>query len=305
MTQPIVLKLPVGVRLDYLAEGGANIVYRFNSTPAVLSKPPKRLSGSAGSDLSQTDLPPELRGKLLRLRKETKSRTAYEETVQDFEKIIRPLFDAHELVDQRLVLLPSGLVQHCNEQLLAAELDGLRPKKRYGSTLSVNEPFGLLITDMTPMGDPKMTLAELKPKWLLQSPSAPAHARRCRTCALREMKIHEACGADFDEESQHSFCPLDLVSDKFEDVLRAAKYIKGCRDQLRLARVLYRNSTILRLRTHQSAAKEVGLLGPPAHSRGKSLAMTLRDCTMFIKVCKTKSILTKKIFLRQPICLFY
>jgi inositol-pentakisphosphate 2-kinase len=151
----------------------------------------------------------------------------------------------------------------------------------------MDEPFGLLITDMTADGDPGATLAELKPKWLNQSPSAPAAAHRCRTCALREMKNRESLMLG--QKEQRSFCPLDLVSEKFEDVVRATGFIKGCKDRSRLARILYCNPTLQRLRSLQKVEEDVGLHGPAAKSRDMSLAMTLRDCTMFIKVSTTTS----------------
>lgn len=274
MAKPNLLELPAGIQLVYLAEGRANVIYRFVSTPAI-SIP---VNGSGHS----SGLPVQLRGKLLRLRKETPSGIAYQEIARNFDKVIRPLFKPEELVDQVLVWLPKGLVQQCNEQLRAAEQSGRRPRKRHGVYLSVNEPLGMLVTDMTTFDDPGSSLAELKPKWLLQSPSAPPNSRRCRTCALRDMKNQEA--RETGAKEQRSFCPLDLVSDRFENVLRATQFITGCKDQKRLAQVLYRNNVLLKLQTHQAAMDDVGLNGPPVQSREKSIAMILRDCTMFIKV---------------------
>ncbi|KAL6234499.1 hypothetical protein BDW75DRAFT_251402 [Aspergillus navahoensis] len=268
MTQLKSFELPSGTQLAYLAEGGANIIYRI---------------------VSQADrqiLPAEYRGKLLRLRKDTPAGVSYQEIARNFDKVVRPLFNPEELVDQELVYLPKGLSQQCNEQLRAAELTGKRPKQRQGVYLSVTEPFGLLVTDMTPFGNPGTDLAELKPKWLVQSPSAPAGARRCRTCALRDMKNNDARRVGAAEV--RSFCPLDLGSDKFEHVLRAAKFVKGYKDHTRLARVLYRNPTLLKLLAHQRSMKDVGLYGPSPFSRDKSIAMTLRDCTMYIKMPRSE-----------------
>ncbi|KAJ5129284.1 Inositol-pentakisphosphate 2-kinase [Penicillium bovifimosum] len=277
MTKPNLLELPRGVQLVYLAEGGANVIYRFVANTA---RAPKDISLSPSN--ADYSLPAQLRGKLLRLRKETAADIPYKEIVRNFDTIIRPLFTPDELVDQTLIRLPEGLLSRCNDQLRTAELNDARPKKRHGNYLCLNEPFGLLITDMTTAGEPGAYLAELKPKWLNQSPSAPSTAQRCRTCALREMKNREALLLGLKE--QRSFCPLDLVSEQFENVLRATGSIKGCKDRARLARILYRNPTMLRLQSLQKSEREVGLHGPPAHSRGMSLAMTLRDCTMFIKI---------------------
>lgn len=270
MTQLKTFELPPGAQLAYLAEGGANIIYRIVSPG---------LSG-------QSTVPAEYKGKLLRLRKDTPAGVSYQEIVRNFDKNIRPLFKPEELVDQEIVYLPKGLIRQCNEQLHASELSGSRSKQRRGGYLSLAEPFGLLVTDMTSFGNPGTELAELKPKWLLQSPSAPTGARKCRTCALRDMKNH--CARRMGAVESRSFCPLDLVSDKFENVLRATKFLKGFEDHARLARVLYRNPTMLKLFAHQRSMQDVGLYGPSPHSRDSSLdsslAMTLRDCTMYIKV---------------------
>ncbi|GFG10893.1 inositol-pentakisphosphate 2-kinase [Aspergillus udagawae] len=279
MTKPAFLELSAGAQLIYLAEGGANIIYRIASAPSPSRIGPTDIHSASGPQLT---VPPDFKGKLLRLRKETKAKISYQEIACNFDRTIRPLFSPEELVDQELVYLPNGLVQRCNEQLIAAERNGERPKKRQGVYLSVTEPCGLLVTDMTTYCAPDTVLAELKPKWLLQSPSAPVNARRCRTCALRDMKNHQSRRAGGSEEL--SFCPLDLVSDKFENVLRAAKYVQGSEDKTRLARILYRNPTLQKLLTHQKAMRDVGLHGPSAQSREQSLAMTLRDCTMFIKI---------------------
>ncbi|CAI7620027.1 unnamed protein product [Penicillium glandicola] len=280
MTKPSPLELPLGVQLVYLAEGGANVIYRFVGNSFAKKDPERPLSPTLDTD--HCNLPPQLKGKLLRLRKETAAYISYTEIIQNFNTIIRPLFNPEELVDQTLVTLPEGLLSSCNEQLRTAELNGARPQKRHGSYLCLHEPFGLLITDMTTAGDPGANLAELKPKWLNQSPSAPATAQRCRTCALREMKNCESQLLGLKE--QRSFCPLDLVSGQYEDVLRATGLIKGCKDRSRLARILYRNSTLQRLQSLQKTERDVGLQGPAAQSREMSLAMTLRDCTMFIKI---------------------
>ncbi|KAJ5353822.1 Inositol-pentakisphosphate 2-kinase [Penicillium brevicompactum] len=259
MTKPSLLELPTGVQLIYLAEGGANVIYRFVNTNEIL--------------------PPQLQGKLLRLRKQTAADITYKEIARNFDTIIRPLFKPDELVDQTLIRLPESLLARRNEQLRAAERNGQRPKKRHGTYLCLNEPFGLLVTDMT--ADKGSTLAELKPKWLNQSPSAPPTAHRCRTCALREMKNHASL---LPAKEQRSFCPLDLVSEQYESVLRATGLIQGCTDRSRLAHILFRNPTLLRLQSLQKTEREVGLLGPLAQSREMSLAMTLRDCTMFVKI---------------------
>jgi inositol-pentakisphosphate 2-kinase len=286
MSGPITLEFPLGAQLIYLAEGGANVVYQIIGPSVDISTELEKVHYGYGTppptEIEDVEDRRPLDGKLLRLRKHTSSGISYLETARNFDRIIRPLFKPGELIDQTLVKLPKGLIQKCNEQLRADEKLRNRPKKRHGVYLSTTEPFGLLITDMTSTHNPRITLAELKPKWLLQSPSAPINATRCRTCALREMKNSDARKTGAQEE--RSFCPLDLVSENPEDVLRATRFIRGCTDRTRLARFLYQNRTLLKLREHQRLMKEVGLFGQPAQSKDMSLSMTLRDCTMFIKV---------------------
>ena len=288
MTKPSLLELPPGVQLCYLAEGGANVIYRFVATPIrsalVIKRNHRRpLSPVSTDDVEHCGVPERFQGKLLRLRKETAADLSYSEIIHNFNHIVRPLFQPEELVDQTLIKLPEGLIGHCNEKLRLDELNGKRPKKRHGTYLCPQEPFGLLITDMTTFNEPGALLAELKPKWLIQSPSAPSTAHRCRTCALREMKNHDARLLGLQE--QRSFCPLDLVSEHFENILRATTFIKGASDRVRFAQILFKNPTLRKLQSQQKAWARVGLHGPPSTSQKASLDMTLRDCTMFIKVC--------------------
>ncbi|KAJ6171432.1 hypothetical protein N7470_000499 [Penicillium chermesinum] len=276
MPKPAPLELPEGVRLEYLAEGGANVIYRFVATPVKDAKWP--VSNVTINSIEHSSLPRNYGANY----SETTVNTPYKEIAQNFNSVIRPLFSQEELVDQTLIRLPEGLIHRYNEQLRLLEISGRRPKKRHGGYLAVNEPFGLLITDMTAFDEPGTILAEFKPKWLTQSPSAPALARRCRTCALREMKNHEA--REVAAKEQRSFCPLDLVSEHYEHVFRATAFIAGCNDRARLAHILYSSSTLRKLQSRQKASGKVGLYGPTGISQTTSLGMTLRDCTMFVKI---------------------
>lgn len=282
--------LPPGARLVYLAEGGANVVYKIippgqhdpdddKMASAIASPGNPTTTTTRGRESNQYNF---FAGKLLRLRKLIDSGTPYQETMRNFDSMVRPLFRDDELVDQMLIRLPRGFVAQCNDQLRADEACNRRPKSRHGVYLSSKEPFGLLITDMTPNAKTGACLWEFKPKWLLQSPSAPSDAKRCRTCALREMKNHDARIAG--ESETHSFCPLDLVSDNYEDVVRAAQFIKGSHGFTRVARFLHRNSTLLKLQDYQRQMNAVGLPGLHAQSRERAVSMTLRDCTVFVKV---------------------
>lgn len=279
---------PANAKLSYLAEGGANVVYRINHPPTTVDTDREKPVDEEGGTCNYA-------GKLLRLRKNIESGTPYIETARNFDARIRRLFRCDELVDQKLVRMPKELIMSCNEQLKLDETSNCRSKARRGAYLSVKEPFGLLITDMTVAPGSGETLWEFKPKWLLQSPSAPPDATRCRTCALREMKNHDALkkaeknpnGTRMSPPLQKvSFCPLDLVSDSFEDVLRATQFISNAPGSHRAATILYKHPTLMKLKHWQRHMNAVGLPGLEAQCQDRAVSMTLRDCTMYIKVSR-------------------
>jgi inositol-pentakisphosphate 2-kinase len=260
--------------LEYLAEGAANIVYKLRP--------------------SHSDL--------LRLRK-TRSSIPYSEIVHNFETIVAPLFPNDALIHPRLFKLPDAetLISRLNEALREKDADGSRSEMRKGVYLATDEEHGIFIHDMTPRHQ-KEKFIEFKPKWLIQSPSAPAEAKRCRTCALREMR---RAGNRASGRGDTGFCPLDLLStteDMLEDVLRS---LVG--DDLGLAKAIFKDKVqplLVRLRTLQIEHNRVGLAGlnserisVPSHREADRsqessaasvmldtlLGMTVRDCSVFIR----------------------
>lgn len=293
-------ELPPQISPQYLAEGAANIVYRFvipSCSPSIAAD--IALDNDDGPE-STTPPPTEIdalrydpivEGKLLRLRKGLSSTVSNEESFKRFQDVIRPLIPAENLVEQALVRLPPRLIADCNRQLHVDESSGVRPRKRCGVYLAEDEPYGTLITDMSPNRDAGEVLVEFKPKWLAQSPSAPPGSTRCRTCALRSMRAARRRGGV--DDLGMSFCPLDLVSGERIKVERAVTAIcSSLQDsQLykrdlgnRLADFLCENSLLRRLKQLQLELDKVGILEADVASRDFLTAMTLRDCTMFIKV---------------------
>ena len=297
-------EVPPQGSLQYLAEGAANIVYRLiipPSSPSIAAE----ITPEEEHDSEPTTPPPSeidalrydpiFKGKLLRLRKGLASTVSNEESFKRFQDGIRPLFPAENLVEQALLRLPSRLIADCNWQLHEDERSGSRPRKRCGVYLAEDEPYGTLITDMSPDRDAGEVLVEFKPKWLAQSASAPPGSTRCRTCALRHMKASQQRRGI--EDASTSFCPLDLVSRDRSRVERAVTaiclpleksepqmYKQGIRS--RLVDFLYDNPILQRLEQLQLELDKVGILEADVTSRDFLTAMTLRDCTMFIKVCK-------------------
>lgn len=291
------------VRLAYLAEGAANIVYRIESPepdPSIGAEPYPE-STTYGpltpppTEIEPLYLDPALEGQLVRLRKNLSTTVPIAESHAHFENIIRPLFSEENLVQAVLFHPLRELLRECNADLRKMEKDGRRHKKRCGVYLDEDEEHGCLVTDMSWIFDDSFGCFEFKPKWLLQSPSAPAGSRRCRTCALRAMKRSTG-----DISNKASFCPLDLVSMDRVRVANAVPHILGpdpkkdsnlSSEQMntlpsRLADILYKNTLLHRLRELQLDLDPFGVLEADSTSPKFLAAMTLRDCSLFLKVSR-------------------
>lgn len=283
--------------LHYHAEGGANILYRIHAAP------------SQDLDLST---------KLLRLRKDKSFTTPTAAQHEFFTSSIAPLFRASNLVDVQPVRVSRGLLDALNAQLdldlgLAAgdETGPRRPAKRHGDRLATADDFGLLVTDMgigssfNGGGGGSGVLVELKPKWLAQSPNAPRGAKRCRSCALRARRRATQPEGRF--AGSREFCPLGLVSGD-EGVRRATagRVValqlqlwemgvgedegegegEGVGEALSTYLSTHAYGVLETLRQHQTRLDPDGILAlrdGDKPSEDFLTAMTLRDCTLFVR----------------------
>ena len=178
----------------------------------------------------------------------------------------------------------------------------VRAGKRHGTYLETNEPFGVLVTDMTATLDGEAL--EFKPKWLAQSPNAPANSIRCRTCALRAMRASTLPSTAFSASRPglpdtsapvtpfprpRGWCPLRLLSKRsnvestIEDIMRQRHHQLSAQAKERAVKWLYENTLLQRLKELQTQMDPCGVLGGEI---GEELliAMALRDCTLFLKV---------------------
>lgn len=291
----LTLEQDTPIRVRYHAEGAANVVFIITSSRGAVGKDDDY--GAVGT--STTDGIPRidvrLRGKLLRLRKDVPTVTPVMNSHRHYETHIEPLFPAESLVEQILCNVTPEFVRKCNAALRMEEEPFMkRPKKRHGVNLSETETHGLLITDMT--CDDKHASTEFKPKWLAQSPSAPAGSKRCRTCALRAMRDvkSNAKPATFRQDSA-DFCPLTLVSGD-KDLIRPSlepillKSIGAPLDILGfvdLTLPYFQNLHLFRLlRDLQLDKDPKGILDVDPSNVDFMTAMALRDCTFFLKVSK-------------------
>ena len=300
--------------LAYLAEGAANVVYRIvppPPSPGTLSASDS-LSESCGpstpppSDLPPLTTEPLYENKLLRLRKALPNLTSVFAAQVSFEKQIAPLLPSECVVEQTRVKLARGLISARNAELRRMESQGTRSPKRHGAYLADDE-YGSLVTDMSSAGNPNALALEFKPKWLAQSPSAPKNARRCRTCALQSKRLNLK-GKDVNAQralhphASSSFCPLRLTTSRSQDhVAVAGQITRGGKDRpeacaqeanAKLIGWVRETPLIRKLRNLQIELDEKGVLLLPAEKRRTeaeneklAVAMTLRDCTLFLKAC--------------------
>ena len=244
--------------LEYLNEGGANFVFRILT--------------DAGKGP-----PSQLKGKLLRLRKDLPHVQSANEQLRAFDTHFKPLFAEENLIEHEPIAIDEYFPEILDEALKAME----RPSHRLNDFLPPDETHGLLVTDMSPGGDGE--LLQLKPKWLAPSPNAPSNARRCRTCALRAQRASKNVRTATDAQET---CPLDLISDDVEDRNKVAQQISS---NTRLQRFLVSSAHPLlqTLRESQIQLDPKGVLGisttDAAVVQSLCKAMTLRDCTLFLR----------------------
>lgn len=241
--------------LKYLNEGGANFVFRLLP--------------------HDTELPLIARRRLLRVRKDLPDAQSTKAAKQSFETNFRPLFPAEHLVQQELVEVDEALLLALQASLGTTK----RPSHRQQDVVATTEPHALLITDMTP--GPDDVLLQAKPKWLQQSPSAPNGAKRCRTCALRAQRGAKGIRTATDKQAT---CPLKLVSDHLDLRTEAAGSIT--QDAV-LREYLAKDalSLLQTLRRHQASRDPKGVLAASGEEEIRDVcrAMTLRDCTLFLR----------------------
>ena len=289
-----------GIEFEYFAEGAANVVYKIHEP---ISSPASTQGSDSDDDeeyppteISPPTLHPALARKMLRLRKNVPSAATVLATYSQFSNAIATLFPAENLVQQTLVKVAPELIRHCNKDLVARESRGERSQKRRGTYLLEGENLGTLVTDMScsSIEDDSFSCVEFKPKWLAQSPSAPKKAKRCRTCALRAM--HDSENAHKSERPPPGgarFCPLALVSDDQQAICDAVNDVLGQIDielreysqlLVRITEFLLTNPLLHHLKKLQTDLDPTGTLKADVTSSDFGKAMTLRDCTLFLKV---------------------
>ena len=260
-------------QLVYHAEGAANIIYTFAPNTNNI------LVDELSLDASKY---------VLRLRKDLPYVSSAATTVAGFNRYIKPLFAERHLLKQILVPLSSDLSSELNELLRESEKrthTSPRDMKRRGVYLPEfdEEGFGILVPKLSASA-PHEFLEEFKPKWLLQSPSAPLHSQRCRTCALHDMR---SAKGHLHGRGSMNICPLDLLS--VDDVARKAQRLRSLLPVARIDEdVLVREfhdmvePLLRRLQRVQQEYNQVSLSDFESGHPDLPVAMAIRDCSMFV-----------------------
>lgn len=261
--------IPSTATCKFVGEGRANLVFT----------------------LADVDNHPNLRGQLLRVAKHNYKALPYVDLQLYWQDRVSPLFKPSELVQQRLVKLPSdpAFFRGLNQQLRKLDDAGTRRADFIGHAISEDVQIGMLVEDMRGNSQSQaLAMYEIKPKWLVQSPRAPRGAEQCRNCARevwRNMK---------NKTKNPIFCPLNLV--KAADFANDEDVAKDIAADLRrcysMAEPEARNLTnwlrscglFQRLRKIQWDHDHTAQI---TDDEAYSLAMTLRDCSLFVLVPST------------------
>lgn len=256
----------------YVAEGRANAVFRMVSAD----------DGGAGRDDPQVWKDHPLAGYLLRIPKvvEGTAPHSYEELQRYREAIVEPRVGAQHLVPQLLVRLEAH-----HTDLLNAERSA-HGQRDPGSSVSADVAF--LIEDLSPLPWRDDLGLEFKPKWLAQSPIAPEGATRCRTCAREAFRNHEKLEEGRKKAVSPPVCPLGLVH---ADPAVVARTIQSLAppdwtdaDRERLLVAFKETGILERLRELQCSGDLANAMFDAPQDEDFGLAMTLRDCTCFVRM---------------------
>lgn len=261
------------VQLSYLAEGAANTIF------SVLLSASSHLHNSSGKFV-------------LRLRKDIPGLCATRTLKQQFEDFIVPLFavDPNLLVSGPLVKVSRDTVNQANDELRALEVSGKRKPLRRGTYLPRFDVESDAIL-MPNLAHGPGVVVEFKPKWLVQSPSAPTGANRCRTCALnisrRAAVCTEAGASRGIGRGDSGFCPLDLLSQHEHILIKALSQIwtdhKSLPSFVRVFMVKVQPALhhLQRLQTQHGEVSHGNFLDTV---KDLGIAMALRDCSVLMRV---------------------
>jgi inositol-pentakisphosphate 2-kinase len=278
-----------GYSVQYVGEGAANVVVdwlRSDSTNGGMCQPHPCYSGDHADLVS---------GRLLRMPKAGTSAFSYQELQDYWENKIVPLFKLGDLVIQQYgpEYVPNKLLlaKDINDLLERLDQEGRRGSFRGSRVIVGAKPMQLRDMRAENIFD---LACEFKPKWLVQSPSAPGNAIRCRNCAHEAYKLHKAGEAG----PATKLCPFKYVGrpsdleEALEDILQrmrmqpAQTFLENNNTHVRrrLGEWLHGDNVLKRLRMRQLQNDFKGPLHAEDDDVAFHLAMTLRDCSCYLRL---------------------
>ncbi|KAF2646487.1 hypothetical protein P280DRAFT_475368 [Massarina eburnea CBS 473.64] len=294
------------ITFTFLAEGAANAVFQILPYAG-------RIESSFMFVEDGMPVPYSLfLNKVLRVSKGVPKTLSFRDVVRGFTEDVLPLFAPvstngtevsykEYLLEDEGVSFDGGLASHLHT-LMHGEDCAPQDCER----IPAMEHRGLLLPDMTSAFGTSLTI-EIKPKWLAQSPTAPSKSFKCRTCALQARRASKG-----KRQPLSYICPFKLVTGNAEaisDFLRprilAHFKVNSANPVVNIdvdiEDILARATDYLargpghgllkHMQKLQDESDPGGVCSVPKrlrensyHCRGVRAAMTLRDCSMFIKV---------------------
>ncbi|ORY12951.1 inositol-pentakisphosphate 2-kinase [Clohesyomyces aquaticus] len=296
-TKPAELRKAVSFR--YLAEGAANVVYEmvpYDVYAEDLDDAPF-IFYELGSDDTKVCRSLDVTSKVLRVCKSSPKLPSGLSIKNNFEDVIKPLFQSgfeHYLMHHDHIALSDSAGSELKRMFKNRPL-----KAAKGSTASLDTATGLLLPNVASVPGHTLTI-EIKPKWLAQSPNAPEDAHRCRTCAVRAMFHHK----QEKTKKAYTICPLQLatgnsdliqifISGSLKPREDGSWKVEGVPDRgvIVAAMTAYLatgpgHALLGHIRELQEQHDPHGVLDldptDPDVQHNLRLAMTLRDCSLFV-----------------------
>ncbi|KAH6643702.1 inositol-pentakisphosphate 2-kinase-domain-containing protein [Boeremia exigua] len=316
---------PFFVQFKSLNEGAANAVFSIQADHGVGKTSGFLFVAVRNSGNTATTIPSHMiLDKVLRVSKGLPKSLKSEVIVDGFMADVRPLFVAPKTstaTSRTLeeIDLDKHLMAHLPVVLFSEGMSALKKLVPAIHPLNNTAQFGILLPNMSTAPGQNITF-EIKPKWLAQSPTAPPNAIRCRTCALQ---FSRGKGTPDDY-----ICPLRLSNEGVlgnSDVAHIRRWavnalslqLKNDADtqlprEVKLETLVDRvvayfingdgRTLLLHLKKLQATLDSEGILQRYAHSRDDvnfvydiRLAMTLRDCSLFVVVPLSGGEITSKL----------
>lgn len=309
------------VCFEYLNQGGANVIFKIHKWPHPMTNSlnPVFFADVAKGMTHATPLHhQEMTSKVLRVNKGVPKTLRSDEVIAGFYNDVRPLFMPGTVASIDLANPPSKCVMTLSRDLtehlmehegvplfpevmidLTQKSDAIRQES--GTNSLTSQRLGILLPNMSPTPGSSITL-EIKPKWLLQSPTAPANAVRCRTCALQVVKPKDLstyiCPLHFSDGNRRAIYPWIFLrvqeqliehSEMSNEVLlkQATMIAEDVTTYLTEGdgRTLLKHLQFLqRTLDPHGVLRRKDIEPKELFERNLRLAMTLRDCSMYIRV---------------------